>query len=295
MSRKARRTQMSRKSRKVRMLPVQKIPKARKLPGENTAGTAAGKRMKNEKIPLKEGERLDDLQRGGFFLIQNPKYFCFGMDAVLLSAFACAREEEKILDLGTGTGIVPVLMSARYGGGKYTGLEINEACCDMAQRSVQLNGLDDRITILKGDIREADRIYPAASFDVVTANPPYMAPGHGRENADPMVAAARHEVCCTLEDVVYAAGHALGDQGRFYLVHRPFRLAEIFRALNRHRMEPKRMQLVFPYADKEPNLVLIEARKGAKARLQVEKPLVIYRGKGVYTQELLDIYYDQTV
>ena len=248
--------------------------------------------MISEKELLREGERIDDLQRKGRRIIQNPALFCFGMDAVLLSAFARPRPTERVLDLGTGTGIIPILMQARFEESCYTGLEISGECCDMARRSVQLNALEGKISIIEGDIREAAGIFPAASFDVVTSNPPYMIPGHGLNNTDPVIAAARHEILCTLEDVVKAARHVLGDGGRFFMVHRPFRLAEIIRVLCANHLEPKRMRLVYPYAGKEPNMVLIEARKGGRSGIQVESALTVYERPGVYTEEILHIYRD---
>ena len=209
--------------------------------------------MTKESELVKRTERIDDLQRGGYRIIQDPAGFCFGMDAVLLSAYAFAGPGERVLDLGTGTGVIPLLMHARYGQAAYTGLEIDEACCDMARRSVRLNKLEEKISIIGGDLREAAGIFPGASFDVVTSNPPYMLPGHGKENADPRIAAARHEITCTLEDVVRAARHVLGSGGRFYMVHRPFRLAEILRVLSANHFEPKRIRMVHPYADREAN------------------------------------------
>ncbi len=242
-------------------------------------------------IQLQPGERLDDLQRNGYKIIQNEKLFCFGMDAVLLSAFARVREGEDALDLGTGTGVIPILLEARTRGRSFTGLEICKTSADMARRSVQYNHLEHKISIIEGDIKEADRIFPAASFDVVTSNPPYMTGGHGLVNADLDKAAARHEILCTLDDVVRQAARALKPQGCFYMVHRPFRMAEIIRALSTYKLEPKRIRLVYPFVDKEPNMILIEALKGGRPRVTVEPPLIVYKEKGVYTPEVRDLYY----
>ena len=195
---------------------------------------------------LRPGERVDDLQRKGYRIIQNGRLFCFGMDAVLLAAFSGVKRGERMLDLGTGTGVIPILLEARTEGAFFAGLEICEASADMAGRSVKLNGLEDKISIIRGDIREADRIFPPASFDVVTSNPPYMTASHGLVNPNPEVAAARHEILCTLEDVVSQAARLLKPRGRFYMVHRPFRMAEIIRTLSRYRLEPKRLRLVYP-------------------------------------------------
>lgn len=242
------------------------------------------------KIELKEGERVDNLHRDGFRIIQNEKLFCFGMDAVLLTGFAKVREGENVLDLGTGTGIIPILLAAKTKGESFSGLEISEKSVDMAVRSVALNGIEERVSIVQGDIKKAGELFAPASFDVVTSNPPYMTENHGLVNPELEKAAARHEIFCTLEDVVSAAARLLKAGGRFYMVHRPFRLAEIIRALSEHRLEPKRMRLVYPYADREPNMVLIEAVRGGRPRMTVEKPLIVYQAPGEYTREVLEIY-----
>ncbi len=239
---------------------------------------------------LLPGERFDELQRNGYRIIQNPAKFCFGMDAVLLSGFARAKRGERVLDLGTGTGIIPILMAAKTEGEHFTGLEIQEESADMAARSVACNGLQQKIDIVNGDIKEASGIFGAASFDVVTTNPPYMTDTHGLKNPDMPKAIARHEVKCTFEDVAAQAAKLLKPGGNFFLVHRPFRLAEIIVTLARYRLEPKRMQLVYPFVDKEPNMVLLEANRGGRSRLKVEKPLIVYREPGVYTDEIYDIY-----
>lgn len=236
------------------------------------------------------GERLDDLQRCGYQLIQDEKRFCFGIDAVLLASFAKMKKGEKALDLGTGTGVIPLLMHARHRDCRFTGLEIQRDSADMAARSVQYNHLEDQVKIVEGDIRKITEYFPRSSFDVVTGNPPYMAGTHGLKNPSEALAIARHEVCVTLEEFTAAAAMMLGDKGRFYMVHRPNRLAEIMRALSRYQLEPKRMRLVYPYVDREPNLVLIEAVRGGKAFMTVEKPLIVYEAPGVYTQEVKALY-----
>lgn len=245
---------------------------------------------KNHQTELvKAGERVDDLQNG-FYVIQNQNKFCFGMDAVLLSGFARIRKGDHVLDMGTGTGIIPILLKSKTKGEHFTGLEIQEECADMATRSVQYNGMESAVDIVCGDIKEAAGIFGAASFDVVTSNPPYMIGAHGLQNPYMAKAIARHEVLCTLEDVVSQASKVLKDRGRFFMVHRPFRLAEIFSVLTRYKLEPKRMQLVYPYIDREPNMVLIEALKGGNSRITVEKPLIVYEKPGVYTKDILEIY-----
>ena len=241
-------------------------------------------------INLKENERLDELQRNGYRIIQNPEKFCFGMDAVLLSGFARAKKGDRVLDMGTGTGIIPILMEAKTEASHLTGLEIQPESADMAKRSVELNHLQDKIAIVQGDMKEAGTLFGAASFDVVTCNPPYIIEQHGIKNPDAPKAIARHEILCTLEDVVSQAAKVLKQGGNFYMVHRPFRLAEIMVTLQKYRLEPKRMQLVYPFVDKEPNMVLLEANRGGRPRMRVEKPLIVYREPGVYMPEIYEIY-----
>ena len=241
-------------------------------------------------IQMKDGERLDELDRNGYRIIQDPKRFCFGMDAVLLAGFAKVKPGEKVLDLGTGTGILPILLEARTKGVSFTGLEIQPESADMAARSVRLNHLENKVHIVNGDIREADRLFGAGSYHVVTSNPPYMTDLHGIKNPNEAKAIARHEILCTLEDVVSQAAKLLAPCGRFYLVHRPFRLAEILTCLCSHGLEPKRMRLVHSYEDREPNMVLIEALKGGRSGMTVEKPLIIFEKPGVYRSEIREVY-----
>lgn len=239
---------------------------------------------------LKPGERLDDLQAKGYEIIQSPGRFCFGMDAVLLSAFADVRKGERALDLGTGTGILPILLEAKYDGEHYTGLEIQEESADMARRSVIHNGLEKKIDIVTGDIKEAASIFGAASFRVVTTNPPYMIAEHGMKNQNEAMYIARHEALCTLDDILRESAKILPWKGRFYMVHRPFRLPEILTKMSGYGIEPKRMQLVHPYIDKEPNMVLIEGMRGGNPRMKVEPPLIVYKKNGDYTERICDIY-----
>ena len=239
---------------------------------------------------LLPNERLDDLQIKGYEIIQSPGRFCFGMDAVLLSAFARVKKNEKALDLGTGTGILPILLEAKYPGLHYTGLEIQEESADMARRSVAYNGLSEKIEIVTGDIKEAGKLFKAASFDVVTTNPPYMNNSHGLVNPEMPKAIARHELLCSLDDVIREGAKVLKPGGRFYMVHRPMRLVEIINTLTKYKLEPKRIRMVHPYVNKEPNMVLIEAVRGGKPQLTVEPPLVVYEDVNVYTQEIYDIY-----
>ena len=239
---------------------------------------------------LKPGERLDDLQRNGYQIIQDTGRFCFGMDAVLLTGFVRIKSGERVLDMGTGTGIIPILLEAKTKAAHFTALEIQSDSADMAERSVKINGLENKIAVVQGDIKEAGLLFGAASFDVVTTNPPYMIGEHGLKNPDEAKAIARHEVLCTLEDVVREAAKVLKSSGRFYMVHRPFRLAEIIRTLSTYSLELKRLQFVHPYIDKEPNMVLLECIKGAKPRVTVEPPLVVFKEPGVYHEQIVDLY-----
>ena len=222
---------------------------------------------------LRPGERLDDLQNG-YWMIQNPEQFCYGIDAVLLASYAKVKERERALDFCTGSGIVPILLKAKTKGQHFTGLEIQHESADMAKRSVKYNRLEEWIEIIEGDVCRTEEYFPAAAFDVVTKT------------------IARHEVLCSFEDIAKAAARVLRPGGRFYLVHRPFRLAEILFVLKQYQLEPKRMQLVYPFVDKEPNLVLLEAAKGGRPRITVEKPLIVYEKPGVYTEDIRILYGD---
>lgn len=240
---------------------------------------------------VRAGERLDDLGRKGYRIIQDPKKFCFGMDAVLLSSFADTKEGERVLDLCTGNGILPILLEAKTAGESFVGLEIQEESASLARRSVSYNHLDDKIEIVTGDLKDASKIFGASSFDVVTSNPPYMIGGHGLKNPDDAKMIARHEVLMELEDLIRETAKLLKPQGRCYFVHRPFRLVEILSLMHEYKIEPKRMRLVYPYADKEPNMVLIEGVRGGKPRLTVEKPLIVYKEENVYTDEVKNLYF----
>lgn len=241
-------------------------------------------------ICLKEGERIDDLNLKGYNIIQNPKFFCFGMDAVLLSSFTKVKDEEIVLDLGTGNGIIPILLEAKTKGKRFVGFEIQEENVDMARRSILLNDIKERVEVHIGDIKNIKDYYKSGSFDVVTSNPPYMNQGGGLHNLNEAKTIARHEILCSLEDVIYAASYVLKNKGRFYMVHRPHRLVDIMVLLRKYQLEPKILRMVQPYVNKEPNMVLIEAVKNARALLKVLNPLIIYNENGKYTNEVLEIY-----
>lgn len=227
---------------------------------------------------LQPDERLDDLQLSGYHIIQNPKRFCFGIDAVMLTNFAKVKPGERVLDLGTGTGVIPILLSAKTKGEHFTGLEIQPESADMACRSVAYNHLEDKVEIVTGDIKKASELFGTSSFDVITINPPYMLNQHGLKNATDAKTIARHEILCTLDDILRESAKVLTeDKGRFYMIHRPFRLAEIMTMMCQYKIEPKRIQFVHPYIHKEPTMVLIEGLKGGKSHVTVEPPIVMYQ------------------
>lgn len=239
---------------------------------------------------LNQGERIDDLQIKGYRIIQNGNGFCFGMDAVLLSDYAKVKKNARVMDLCSGTGIIPILLEAKYPLSYVEGLEYQKPCVDMAQRSIALNHQEKKVHLSCGDVRKVREHYPNDSFDHVTCNPPYMTNDHGLLNDDYERAIARHEILCTLTDVLSAAKWLLKQGGHFTLVHRPFRLGEIMYQLKEHKLEPKKMRLVYPYVDKEPNMVLIDAVKGGKQRITVDPPLIVYHKDGSYTDEIYKIY-----
>lgn len=234
-------------------------------------------------------EQADDLQNG-YFIIQSKKGFRFGADAVLLADFARVRKGDRVIDLCCGNGIVPVLLAAKTDCADITGLEIQADSARLAKKSVAYNHLENRIRIVRGDVKDAAVRFGAASFDAVTCNPPYMIGSHGLKNPDGQMAVARHEILCTFDDIAKNASGLLENRGRFYLVHRPFRLAELITTLVKYHLEPKRMRLVHPFADREPNMVLIESVKNGNPRLKIEPPLFMYKAPGIYSDEIEQIY-----
>lgn len=237
-----------------------------------------------------EDERIDDLQCKGYQLIQKPKGFCFGIDAVLLSDFARVKRGQRVLDLCTGSGVIPILLAAKTEGQAFTGLELQQEYADMADRSVKLNHLEEKVNIICGDVKNVKKLFSPASFPVVTVNPPYMTEHHGLTNLFEPKTIARHEVTLSLVDVITAASYVLPESGSFFMIHKPFRLAEIFQCMKEYHIEPKRMRLVHPYVNKEPTMVLIEGLKGGKERITIEPPLIIYKEPRVYSDEIFKIY-----
>ena len=230
----------------------------------------------------KQEELQTDTLLNGYKIIQDKKAFMFGIDAVLLANFAFSgiKKNDCGVDLGTGNGIIPLLCVDKIR--QITGLEIQKKSAQLAQKSVELNELTENIKIVNGDIKKVSELFSRHSFDFVISNPPYMISEHGKNNPADEKAIARHEVLCNLEDIVCAADYLLKPHGKFFMIHRPFRLAEIFNNLNKYKLEPKRMCLVSGFANTEPNLVLIEARKNANSRLKIEPQIVVYDepGKG---------------
>lgn len=240
-------------------------------------------------VCLNEHERLDDLMRSGRRIIQNTQEFCFSLDAVLLAHFVKLKRSQRVLDLGTGTGVIPLLvadMAARV-----DAVELNPVMAKLAARNVWINELEEKIFVREGDFRQIDSLYPRESFDVVLANPPYRPVRHGQVNRMSGVARARHEFTASLEDVVTAARYALRFGGHFAMVHLPERLGEIITAMRAHQMEPKRLCMVQPRENRAPNMMLIEAVVGAApGGLRVQPPLIVHGADGGYTRELLQIY-----
>lgn len=236
------------------------------------------------------GERLDDLRRAGLSIIQCSDAFCFSIDAVLLAHFATVKNGDDIMDLGTGSGVIPLLVSTRGERLSITGLELNEIVADRARRSVQVNQLAHSINIVQGDLKDAARIFGYERFSLVVSNPPYLPIGIGETSQGTTRRMARHEVTATLHDVVKSSSDLLSTGGRLALVHRPSRMADIFCALREYRLEPKRLRLVHPAAGKEANMILLEAIKNAKPDLRVGKPIYIHNDDGSYSAQIASLY-----
>lgn len=235
-------------------------------------------------------ETLEDLQLNGLFILQKKEAFRFGMDAVLLSSFVTVRKNQNVLDLGTGTGIIPILLSAKTEAKKITGLEIQSEIADMAQRSIEGNNLGDKIDIVKGDIKDAVSIFSRGSFDVVVTNPPYTSAGSGLVNPEDTKAISRHEIFCTLDDILKTSSAVLKPRGEFFMVHRPERLADIIDGMRKVNMEPKILRLVCARAGKEPSLILIKGLKNGKPGLKILPVLFIYDENGDLSEEVKSQY-----
>ncbi len=242
-------------------------------------------------VELKENERIDDLEFKGLKIIQNEKGFCFGMDSVLLSDFAKnMKNNSTVLDLGTGTGIIPILLCGKTNLKKVVGIEIQKDVANMAKRSSQLNNLQDRFEVVNTNIIDLKNIYEKQSFDVIVTNPPYKKENTGITNENEAKLISRHEITANLEDFISISKDLLKDKGEFYMVHRPERLVDILSLMRKYKIEPKILKFVSPNKNKEPNLILIKGIKNANSFLKIEKNLYVYNEDGKYTNEILKIY-----
>lgn len=235
-------------------------------------------------------EQLCDLQTGGLFIIQKNKGFKFGIDAVLLSDFAKSQKSKRTLDLCTGTGIVPLLLSDKTNTPKIYGIEIQKDICDMAKRSVIYNNLDERITITEGDVKDAVSIFGKGTFDKITCNPPYTEVGRGIKNTADTLLISRHEILVTLEDIIRITSDLLVPQGGFFMVHRPSRIADIMCLMRQYGIEPKTIRFVSPDANKAPNLVLVHGVKNGGKELKFLPNIFVYDTNGEYSSEINKIY-----
>ena len=242
-------------------------------------------------IELKENERIDNLEYKGLKIIQNENGFCFGIDAVLLSDFAKEiKRGSKVLDLGTGTGILGILLSKKTKLKNIVGVEIQKDVFDMAKRSVKLNNLEDKFSVINEDIKSLDEILELQSFDAIVTNPPYKKDSTGLKNDTEYKIISRHEVKCNLEDVIRVSSRLLKNNGKFFMIHRPERIKDIIINLEKYKMQIKEIRFVHPNINKKPNMVLIKAVKGAGDFLNVQEPLFVYNEDGTYTNEILKIY-----
>ena len=242
-------------------------------------------------IKLKENERIDDLEFKNLKIIQNKDGFCFGIDSILLTDFAKnIKKNSKVIDLGTGTGIIPILLYGKTKNTKFVGVEIQPEVAEMADRSVKLNLLEDNIEILNTSILELSKKYNRGSFDVVTTNPPYKKINTGVINENNKKLISRHEITASLEDFIRTASFLLKDLGEFYMVHRPDRLVDIFYEMRKNKIEPKKIKFIYPNKNKKTNLVLIKGIKNGKQFLEFENNLYVYNEDGNYTDEILKIY-----
>lgn len=240
---------------------------------------------------LKENERIDDLEYKGLKIIQNTEGFCFGIDSVLLSDFAKdIKRDSKVIDLGTGTGIIGILLCAKTEISQMIGVEIQKEVYDMAKRNIKLNKLEEKFTLMNINIKELEGRQEIGKFDAVVTNPPYKKENTGIKNENEKKLISRHEITANLEDFIKISALLLKDKKDLYMVHRPDRLVDIIELLRKYKLEPKKLKLVYPKPEKEPNLLLIKATKNAKPFLKVEKPLYVYKENGEYTDEILKIY-----
>ena len=244
-----------------------------------------------KEINLKENERIDDLEYAGLKIIQNKTGFCFGIDSVLLANFAKEiKDNAEVMDIGTGTGIISILLSKKANARKIYGIEIQEEVANMAKRSVELNNLESKITIINKNIKDIFEEFMPNTMDAIVTNPPYIKVNTGAKNDDIKKLISRHEIECNLEDIVKISYKLLKSKGKFYMVHRAERIVDIFYLFRKYKLEPKKVRFIQSYVDKAPNLVLIKAIKNAGKELKIEKPLIIYKDENNYSDEVLEIY-----
>lgn len=239
---------------------------------------------------VREDESLDDLQLKGIHVIQKKEGFRFGVDAVLLANFAQVKNGFEVMDLCTGTGIIPFIIAGKTGAKNISGVEIQDEMVEMANRSIQFNELQDKMKFYNGDLTDLDFVKSLPKADVVTVNPPYKLHNSGIINPNDKMAIARHEICCTLEDVIIACRILLKDNKRMYMVHRPDRLADIITIMRKHKIEPKRIQMIHPNTKKPPNIVLVEGQRDGGAFLKWEKPIYVYNDNGGYSDQIKELY-----
>jgi tRNA1(Val) A37 N6-methylase TrmN6 len=244
-------------------------------------------------VPLYEGERIDDLLTHELKIIQSHEVFCFSMDAVLLARFASVPKRGRVMDLCTGNGAIPLIMSTRSGEAVLEGLEIQQRLYDMACRNILLNGLEKRIRIFHGDVREAVTLFGYGQYDLITCNPPYLPAASGEVNERDHFAIARHELLLNLEDVIRVSSQLLKNGGKLALVHRATRLIDIVTLMRQYKIEPKKMRFVHPRRHAEPNMVLIEGMRNGRPELRIQPPLIVYEQGEEYCEELHQIYYGQ--
>ena len=241
-------------------------------------------------IELQSGESIYPLHIPGLRIIQSKDRFMFGIDAVLLADFSKVKKGEEVVELGTGTGIIPLLVAAKTDVKKITAFEIQKVSADMAERSVALNKMENKIQIVNENLENIRNVLPAQSVNVVISNPPYMKQAGTDVNSLREIAIARHEIMCTLQSVVEAASYVLKPNGRFYMIHKPQRLSEIITEGVKNNLEVKKLRFVVPEAGKSPTMVLVEYVKCALSGMEVESDLIVYKEKGVYSQEVERIY-----
>ena len=236
------------------------------------------------------GERVDDLDLKGLRIIQNPKWFCFGIDAVLLASFAVIKNKHRVIDLGTGTGIIPLLVYGKYAPKEIVGIEIQKDVAEMAERSIQMNNLEDVIKIYNSDIKDSPNLLGVNSFDIVLSNPPYKKANTGIVNPADTKAISRHEVLINLEELVYSAARLLKEGGKFYMIHRPERLKDIILSLDKNKFAPKRIKFIHSRAGDKPSMLLVESVKSGGDFLKIEEPIYVYNEDGTSTDEILRMY-----